>query len=82
MRNSISCYLIFVKESQKDSSVHQSETKEDLELSNFLQRFQEIFTDDIPRELLPTRGRDDHSIDIIPGNSPPNKPPYRVSHTQ
>ena len=51
-------------------------------MSTFLQRFQEIFTDDIPRELLPTRGRDDHSIDIIPGNSPPNKPPYRVSQTQ
>ena len=66
MRNSISCYLFFVQESQKDSSVHQSETKEDLELTNFLQRFQEIFTDDIPRELLPTRGRDDQSIDIIP----------------
>ena len=36
IKSSISCYLIFVKESQKDSSVLQGETKEDLELSKFL----------------------------------------------
>ena len=57
-------------------------SKEDLKLSNFLQEFQDIFTDDIPGDLPPTRGMDDHSINIIPGSSPPNKPPYRVSQAQ
>ncbi|MCO5612738.1 hypothetical protein L7F22_067007 [Adiantum nelumboides] len=38
--------------------------------------------DDIPRELPPKRGDDDHMIELIPGSSPPNKPPYRVSQAQ
>ncbi|MCO5566899.1 hypothetical protein L7F22_020582 [Adiantum nelumboides] len=33
-------------------------------------------------ELPPKRGDDDHKIELIPGSSPPNKPPYRVSQAQ
>ncbi|MCO5571091.1 hypothetical protein L7F22_024823 [Adiantum nelumboides] len=39
-------------------------------------------SDDIPGELPPKRGDDDHMIELIPGSSPPNKPPYRVSQAQ
>ncbi|MCO5571006.1 hypothetical protein L7F22_024737 [Adiantum nelumboides] len=39
-------------------------------------------SDDIPGELPPKRGDDDHMIELIPGSSQPNKPPYRVSQTQ
>ncbi|MCO5582801.1 hypothetical protein L7F22_036700 [Adiantum nelumboides] len=39
-------------------------------------------SDDILGELPPKRGDDDHMIELIPGNSPPNKPPYRVSQAQ
>ena len=42
----------------------------------------DCFTDSIPRELSPSRGEDDHKIELIPGSSPPNKPPYRVSLAQ
>ena len=38
--------------------------------------------DDIPGDLPPTRGIYDHSIYIIHGSSPRNKPPYRVSQAQ
>ncbi|MCO5551612.1 hypothetical protein L7F22_005117 [Adiantum nelumboides] len=38
--------------------------------------------DDIPGELPSKRGDDDHMIELIPGSSPPNKPPYRVSQAQ
>ncbi|MCO5603700.1 hypothetical protein L7F22_057851 [Adiantum nelumboides] len=38
--------------------------------------------DDIPGELPPKRGDDDHMIELIQGRSPPNKPPYRVSQAQ
>ncbi|MCO5615035.1 hypothetical protein L7F22_069323 [Adiantum nelumboides] len=31
---------------------------------------------------LKKRGDDDHAIELIPGSSPPNKPPYRVSQAQ
>ena len=59
-----------------------SETREELDLANYLNEFQDVFTDDIPRDLPPKRGEDDHSIDLIPASSPPNKPPYRVSRAQ
>ncbi|MCO5552192.1 hypothetical protein L7F22_005704 [Adiantum nelumboides] len=56
--------------------------EDDLELSKFLNQFQDVFIDDIPGELPPKRGDDDHAIELIPGSSPPNKPPYRVSQAQ
>ncbi|MCO5611395.1 hypothetical protein L7F22_065648 [Adiantum nelumboides] len=40
------------------------------------------FIDDIPGELPPKRGDEDHAIELVPGSSPPNKPPYRVSQAQ
>ncbi|MCO5577798.1 hypothetical protein L7F22_031631 [Adiantum nelumboides] len=50
--------------------------------SKFLNQFQDVFIDDIPGELPPNRGDDDHAIELIPGSSPPNKSPYRVSQAQ
>ncbi|MCO5602448.1 hypothetical protein L7F22_056580 [Adiantum nelumboides] len=64
------------------TQVNESGSKEDLELSKFLNQFQDVFIDDIPGELPPKRGDDDHAIELIPGSSPPNKPPYRVSQAQ
>ena len=60
----------------------QSENKEDLEKSKLLQEFQDIFTDDIPNEMPPSQGQDDHSIELIPRSTPPTKPPYRFSQAQ
>ncbi|MCO5554560.1 hypothetical protein L7F22_008090 [Adiantum nelumboides] len=85
IKSSISVYMIFVKDSLSDvnkTQVNESGSKEDLELSKFLNQFQDIFIDDIPGELPPKRGDDDHAIELIPGSSPPNKPPYRVSQAQ
>ncbi|MCO5561076.1 hypothetical protein L7F22_014697 [Adiantum nelumboides] len=64
------------------TQVNESGSQEDLELSKFLNQFQDVFIDDIPGELPPKRGDDDHAIELIPGSSPPNKPPYRVSQAQ
>ncbi|MCO5601345.1 hypothetical protein L7F22_055465 [Adiantum nelumboides] len=55
---------------------------ENLEFSKFLNQFQDVFIDDIPRELSLEQGDDDHAIELLPGSSPPNKPPYRVSQAQ
>ena len=74
-----------VKESLKDACASiclKVETSEDIELFNFLKEFQDLFTDDIPTELPPTRGIFDHTIELLPGSSLPNKPPYRVSEAQ
>ncbi|MCO5599657.1 hypothetical protein L7F22_053762 [Adiantum nelumboides] len=77
--------MIFVKDSLNgvnETQVNESGMQEDLDLSNFLNQFQDVFIDDIPRELPPKQGDDDHMIELIPGSSPPNKPPYRVSQAQ
>ncbi|MCO5567985.1 hypothetical protein L7F22_021681 [Adiantum nelumboides] len=77
--------MIFVKDSLSDvnkTQVNKSGLQEDLELSKFLNQFQDVFIDDIPGELPPKRGDDDHVIELIPGSSPPNKPLYRVSQAQ
>ncbi|MCO5560630.1 hypothetical protein L7F22_014246 [Adiantum nelumboides] len=85
IKSSISVFMIFVKDSLSDvnkTQVNESGSKEDLELSKFLNQFQDAFIDDIPGELPPKRGDDDHAIELILGSSPPNKPPYRVSQAQ
>ncbi|MCO5553939.1 hypothetical protein L7F22_007465 [Adiantum nelumboides] len=77
--------MIFVKDSLSDvnkTQVNESGSQEDLEFSKFLNQFQYVFIDDIPGELPPKQGDDDHAIELIPGSSPPNKPPYRVSQAQ
>ncbi|MCO5564460.1 hypothetical protein L7F22_018121 [Adiantum nelumboides] len=85
IKSSISTYMIFVKDSLNGvdvTQVNENGMQVDIELSNFLNQFQDVFIDDIPGELPPKRGDDDHMIELIPGSSPPNKPPYRVSQAQ
>ncbi|MCO5547351.1 hypothetical protein L7F22_000800 [Adiantum nelumboides] len=48
----------------------------------FLNSFKDCFADEIPNDLPPSRGEDDHKIELIPGSSLPNRPPYRVSYAQ
>ncbi|MCO5580637.1 hypothetical protein L7F22_034507 [Adiantum nelumboides] len=77
--------MIFVEDSLNglnETQVNESRMQEDLDLSNFLNKFQDVFIDDIPGDLPPKRGDDDHMIDLLPRSSPPNKPPYRVSQAQ
>ena len=85
IKRSISCYMIFVKDSLEDACALSSlkvESSEDIKNFNFLKEFQDLFTDDIPTELPPTRGTYDHTVELLPGISPPNKPPYRVYQAQ
>ncbi|MCO5594118.1 hypothetical protein L7F22_048139 [Adiantum nelumboides] len=85
IKSSVFAYMIFVKDSLKgvdETQVNENGMQVDLELYNFLDQFQDVFIDYIPRELPPKRGDDDHMIELIPGSSPPNKPPYRVSQAQ
>ncbi|MCO5601210.1 hypothetical protein L7F22_055329 [Adiantum nelumboides] len=65
-----------------ETQVNENGMQVDLELSNFLNQFQDVFIDDILGELSPKRGDDDHMIELTPRSSLPNKPPYRVSQAQ
>ncbi|MCO5581154.1 hypothetical protein L7F22_035032 [Adiantum nelumboides] len=77
MKSNLFAYMIFAQESkQHELSVEQKDQQE------FLNSFKDCFVDEIPKELPPSRGEDDHKIELIPGSSPPNSPPYRVSYAQ
>ncbi|MCO5609176.1 hypothetical protein L7F22_063399 [Adiantum nelumboides] len=85
IKSSISAYMILVKDflnGVNETQVNESGMQEDLELSNSVNQFQDVFIDDTLGELPPKRGDDDHMIELIPGSSPSNKPPYRVSQAQ
>ncbi|MCO5571593.1 hypothetical protein L7F22_025338 [Adiantum nelumboides] len=85
IKSSFFAYMIFVKDSLNgvdETQVNENGMQVDLELFNFLNQFQDVFIDDILGELPPKQGDDDHTIELIPGSSPPNKPPYRVSQAQ
>ena len=48
-------------------------------LNEFLHLYSSCFSDEIPNKFPPSRGDDDHRIELIQGSSPPNRAPYRVS---
>ena len=47
----------------------------------FLEKYSSSFLEDLPKKLPPMRPKD-QKIDIIPGNSPPNIPPYMLTMSQ
>ncbi|MCO5562485.1 hypothetical protein L7F22_016112 [Adiantum nelumboides] len=74
IKNHLSAYLVFAKE------VHEVESnlsKLDKDRAAFLNAFSDCFSDSLPDEL-PPEGAEDQRIDVFPGSSPPNRPPYRV----
>ncbi|MCO5597457.1 hypothetical protein L7F22_051535 [Adiantum nelumboides] len=78
IKNHLSAYLVFAKE------VHEVESnlfKLDKDRAAFLNGFSDCFSDSLPDEQPPERP-EDHRIDVVPGSSPPNRPPYRVSAAQ
>ncbi|MCO5604293.1 hypothetical protein L7F22_058458 [Adiantum nelumboides] len=61
IKGSISCYMVFVKESKEGAGVLKelcSETKEESKLYELLNEIQDVFTDGIPSKLPSTRGQD------------------------
>ena len=58
------------------------ENNDVIDQAKFLSQYKDCFATSLPDELPPSRGNDDHRIDLIPGSSPPNRPPYRVSYAQ
>ncbi|MCO5564994.1 hypothetical protein L7F22_018664 [Adiantum nelumboides] len=77
MKSNLFAYMIFAQESKPDSLSVDEKYQQ-----MFLNSFKDCFADEIPKELLPSRGEDDHKIDLVPGSSPPNRPPYKVSYAQ
>ncbi|MCO5589307.1 hypothetical protein L7F22_043273 [Adiantum nelumboides] len=79
MKKHLSAYLVFAREVSDCEESNLSVL--DKERSMFLQQYSDCFSDSLPSQLLPERP-EDHAIDMVPGNSPPNRPAYRVSAAQ
>jgi hypothetical protein len=47
-------------------------------VSNMLQEFSDVFSEEVPAGLPPLQGIE-HQIDMIPGASLPNRAPYRTN---
>lgn len=43
-----------------------------------LNKYKDVFPDDLPNKLPPVR-HIEHSIDLVPGSTPPSKQPYKMS---
>ena len=43
-----------------------------------LKKYKDVFPDDLPKQLPPRR-HIEHSIDLVPGSTPPSKQPYKMS---
>ncbi|MCO5592344.1 hypothetical protein L7F22_046345 [Adiantum nelumboides] len=79
MKKHLSAYLAFEREvSDCDESNLSLLIKE---RSMLLQQYSDCFSHSLPSQLPPERP-EDHAIDLVPGSSPPNRPPYRVSAAQ
>ena len=79
IKNHLSAYLIFARDVKELNESNLSVLDKDR--SEFLSQFSDCFSDSLPSQLPPERS-EDHAIDLIPGSSPPNRPPYRVSAAQ
>ncbi|MCO5592167.1 hypothetical protein L7F22_046163 [Adiantum nelumboides] len=78
MKTSLFVYSIFLKELSDKDKTNMSTL--DKECQDFLHSHADCFSEGLPGELPPVRP-EDHTIDLIPGSTPPN-PPHRVSRAQ
>ena len=75
IKDCVQCCLLYIND-MKDNL--DTENQEQIKL---LKKYKDCFLEDLPFQLPPERP-EDHQIDIIPGSSPPNIAPYRVSRPQ
>jgi hypothetical protein len=50
-------------------------------VQKLVEQYKDIFASKLPDELPPERNVD-HKIELIPGSSPPSRPPYRLSYAE
>ena len=89
IKKSLFAYMLYVKDSQplhvNENSVDvaissqvvndHNVVNDTSNLNEFLHSFNSCFAEKIPNKLPPSRGDDDHRIDLIQGSTPPNRAP-------
>ena len=73
-------WLVHVCQLEVDST-SAAVSEEPRELQALLQEFSDVFPEDLPPGLPPTR-KLQHTIDLVPGSTPPVKPPYRMCEVE
>ncbi|MCO5575909.1 hypothetical protein L7F22_029716 [Adiantum nelumboides] len=71
----------FSYSSDSSSSSNPRRRSKNKERSLYPQQFSDCFSDSLPSQLPPERP-EDHAMDLVSGNSPPNRLPYKVSAAQ
>ncbi|WP_286497669.1 hypothetical protein, partial [Escherichia coli] len=66
-------YMVWVNQLSAEANTSKSP-----DLDPYISKFSDCFMEDLPPGLPKSRP-EDHSIDLLPGQSPPCKAPYRVN---
>src|ERR1700676_446252 len=72
------CGMLFINEIDDSERRESGVARVDPRIKAVLEEYKDVFPDDLPGGLPPTRDID-HKIEIIPGSAPPVRAPYRMS---
>jgi hypothetical protein len=70
-------FLAIVRQEESTSILKKKKLKHEKDIQNLLIQFQDVFPKELPG--LPPLREIQHKIELIPGSSPPCRPPYRLS---
>lgn len=70
-------FLCFVHK-QDVSKDHKPQVEVHPHAQELLKKYQDVFPDELPRCLPPSRSVD-HKIELVPGSNPPSRPIYQLS---
>ena len=70
--------MLFINEIDDSEKRESGVARVDPRIKAVLEEYKDVFPDDLPSGLPPTRDID-HKIEIIPGSAPPVRAPYRMS---
>jgi hypothetical protein len=73
-------FLCLIRPHTDDEDVNPPETQPK-EVQQLLEKYKDVFPNELPHELPPKRAVD-HHIDIIPGSAPPCRPLFKLSLTE
>jgi hypothetical protein len=71
-------YLCIVRNEDSSSSPAVTKMVDNPAMQELLSQYQDVFPDDLPKDLPPSRNVD-HHIDVLPGSLPPSRPTYQLS---
>jgi hypothetical protein len=80
LKRGAQAYMVWVQAAEVENKASGEKASPDIPplIQSLLTEYQELFPEDLPPGLPPSRGQE-HEIREIPGSTPPAKPAYRLS---